>query len=136
MLTLTPKCCVNGMDFIIVAFPDGAGKPLGADLKGLTPVHKEAMLLFLERVYGVDNQELFFNLLEVGFLPDLRAATTMDTVSTPFPKPFPSNADTCISLLPTAIPSQKPPFKISMKEKSLIYIYIFALSIYFWLVTK
>ncbi|XP_041469245.1 ryanodine receptor 2-like isoform X1 [Lytechinus variegatus] len=61
---------------------DGAGKPLGADLKGLTPVHKEAMLLFLERVYGIGNQELFFELLEVGFLPDLRAATTMDTPTT------------------------------------------------------
>ena len=60
---------------------DTVGKPLGADLKGLTPSHKEAMLLFLERVYGINDQELFFHLLEVGFLPDLRAATTMDTVS-------------------------------------------------------
>ncbi|XP_033625850.1 ryanodine receptor 2-like [Asterias rubens] len=61
---------------------DTVGKPLGADLKGLTPSHKEAMLLFLERVYGINDQELFFHLLEVGFLPDLRAATTMDTPNT------------------------------------------------------
>ncbi|XP_071962240.1 ryanodine receptor 2-like isoform X3 [Antedon mediterranea] len=58
------------------------GKPLGADLKGLTPTHKEAMLLFMERVYGISDQEMFFRLLEVGFLPDLRAAMTMDTPNT------------------------------------------------------
>ncbi|XP_072031407.1 LOW QUALITY PROTEIN: ryanodine receptor 2-like [Amphiura filiformis] len=58
---------------------DEDGKALGEDLKGLTPPHKEAMLLFLERVYGIDEQGLFFHLLEVGFLPDLRAATTLDT---------------------------------------------------------
>ncbi|XP_033127881.1 ryanodine receptor 2-like [Anneissia japonica] len=61
---------------------DTLGKPLGADLKGLTPSHKEAMLLFMERVYGISDQEMFFRLLEVGFLPDLRAAMAMDTPNT------------------------------------------------------
>lgn len=63
-------------------FTEGDGKPLGADLKGLTPAHKECMLLFLERVYGIADKQMFFSLLEQAFLPDLRAAITMDTVST------------------------------------------------------
>ncbi|XP_071832667.1 ryanodine receptor 2-like isoform X4 [Apostichopus japonicus] len=61
---------------------EGAGKPLGADLKGLTPCHKECMLLFLERVYGISDKQMFFSLLEKAFLPDLRAAITMDTPNT------------------------------------------------------
>ena len=48
---------------------------------GLLPVHKASIVLFLERVYGIPNQETFFSLVEDGFLPDLRAATTLDTVS-------------------------------------------------------
>ncbi|KAJ8044966.1 Ryanodine receptor 2 [Holothuria leucospilota] len=61
---------------------EGDGKPLGADLKGLTPAHKECMLLFLERVYGIADKQMFFSLLEQAFLPDLRAAITMDTPNT------------------------------------------------------
>ncbi|XP_070577063.1 ryanodine receptor 2-like isoform X7 [Ptychodera flava] len=61
---------------------DGVGKPLGADLKGLTPCHKEAMVLFLDRVYGISDKSMFYGLLEVAFLPDLRAATAMDTPNT------------------------------------------------------
>jgi ryanodine receptor 2 len=38
-------------------------------------------MLFLERVYGIPDQETFFRILEEGILPDLRAATTLDTVS-------------------------------------------------------
>ncbi|XP_069958037.1 ryanodine receptor isoform X5 [Cherax quadricarinatus] len=45
---------------------------------GLIPAHKQSIVLFLERVYGMDNVELFFNLLESAFLPDLRAATSLD----------------------------------------------------------
>ncbi|CAG0880143.1 unnamed protein product [Darwinula stevensoni] len=45
---------------------------------GLTPAHKQSIVLFLERVYGVDEKELFFRLLEEAFLPDLRAATMLD----------------------------------------------------------
>lgn len=49
---------------------------------GLLPAHKAAIVLFLERVYGIPDRNVFFKLLEDGFLPDLRAATTLDEVST------------------------------------------------------
>lgn len=39
------------------------------------------MVLFLDRVYGIDNQEFLLHVLEVGFLPDMRAAASLDTVS-------------------------------------------------------
>jgi len=48
---------------------------------GLSPQHKSAVVLFLERVYGVQDQITFYRLLENGFLPDLRAATTLEEVS-------------------------------------------------------
>jgi len=48
---------------------------------GLSPQHKAAVVLFLERVYGVQDQITFYRLLENGFLPDLRAATTLEEVS-------------------------------------------------------
>lgn len=48
---------------------------------GLTPEHKSSMVLFLERVYGIDDQEVFFRLIENGFLADLRTSTTLDSVS-------------------------------------------------------
>ncbi|XP_054861880.1 ryanodine receptor 3-like isoform X9 [Amphiprion ocellaris] len=43
------------------------------------PDHKAPMVLFLDRVYGIEDQSFLLHLLEVGFLPDLRAATTLDT---------------------------------------------------------
>ncbi|KAJ3610589.1 hypothetical protein NHX12_022681 [Muraenolepis orangiensis] len=43
------------------------------------PDHKAAMVLFLDRVYGVQDQRLLFHLLQVGFLPDLQAAASLDT---------------------------------------------------------
>ncbi|KAM6956587.1 ryanodine receptor 2-like [Aplochiton taeniatus] len=43
------------------------------------PDHKAAMVLFLDRVYGVHDQNFLFHLLEVGFLPDLQAAVSLDT---------------------------------------------------------
>ncbi|XP_039897726.1 ryanodine receptor 3-like isoform X4 [Simochromis diagramma] len=43
------------------------------------PDHKAPMVLFLDRVYGVEAQSFLLHLLEVGFLPDLRAATSLDT---------------------------------------------------------
>jgi len=49
---------------------------------GLSPQHKAAVVLFLERVYGVQDQITFYRLLENGFLPDLRAATTLEEVAT------------------------------------------------------
>lgn len=48
---------------------------------GLIPGHKQSVGLFLERVYGIETQELFYKLLEEAFLPDLRAATMLDRVS-------------------------------------------------------
>ncbi|KAL3078921.1 hypothetical protein niasHS_014703 [Heterodera schachtii] len=48
-------------------------------LPGLLPNHKHSVLLFLERVYSIDSQEMFFAFLEQSFLPDLRAATMMDS---------------------------------------------------------
>ncbi|XP_036448593.1 ryanodine receptor 3 [Colossoma macropomum] len=43
------------------------------------PDHKSPMVLFLDRVYGIEDQSFLLHLLEVGFLPDLRAAASMDT---------------------------------------------------------
>ncbi|XP_062257090.1 ryanodine receptor 2 [Platichthys flesus] len=43
------------------------------------PDHKAAMVLFLDRVYGIENQSFFLHLLEIGFLPDLQAAVCLDT---------------------------------------------------------
>ncbi|KAG0431613.1 hypothetical protein HPB47_021625 [Ixodes persulcatus] len=45
---------------------------------GLQPNHKQSIVMFLERVYGLETQDIFFRLLEDGFLPDLRAATMLD----------------------------------------------------------
>lgn len=45
------------------------------------PDHKAPMVLFLDRVYGVEDQSFLLHLLEVGFLPDLRASASLDTVS-------------------------------------------------------
>ncbi|CAG9562518.1 unnamed protein product [Danaus chrysippus] len=45
---------------------------------GLIPGHKQSVGLFLERVYGIETQELFYRLLEEAFLPDLRVATMLD----------------------------------------------------------
>lgn len=44
------------------------------------PDHKAPMVLFLDRVYGIDNQDFLLHVLEVGFLPDMRAAASLDTV--------------------------------------------------------
>nr|XP_015196138.1 PREDICTED: ryanodine receptor 1 [Lepisosteus oculatus] len=45
------------------------------------PDHKAPMVLFLDRVYGIDNQDFLLHLLEVGFLPDMRAAASLDTAA-------------------------------------------------------
>jgi ryanodine receptor 2 len=47
---------------------------------GLQPAHKMSIILFLERVYGIPDQETFFRLIEDAFLPDIRAATILDSV--------------------------------------------------------
>uniref|UniRef100_A0A8C3B4F7 Ryanodine receptor 3 n=1 Tax=Cyclopterus lumpus TaxID=8103 RepID=A0A8C3B4F7_CYCLU len=43
------------------------------------PDHKASMVLFLERVYGIEDQSFLLHMLEVGFLPDLRASASLDT---------------------------------------------------------
>uniref|UniRef100_A0A3Q3FF02 Ryanodine receptor 3 n=1 Tax=Labrus bergylta TaxID=56723 RepID=A0A3Q3FF02_9LABR len=43
------------------------------------PDHKAPMVLFLERVYGIEDQSFLLHMLEVGFLPDLRASASLDT---------------------------------------------------------
>ncbi|KAF3854125.1 hypothetical protein F7725_014813 [Dissostichus mawsoni] len=48
---------------------------------GFCPDHKAAMVLFLDRVYGIEDQNFLLHLLEVCFLPDLRAAASLDTVA-------------------------------------------------------
>ncbi|XP_068183975.1 ryanodine receptor 2 isoform X2 [Antennarius striatus] len=45
--------------------------------KVFCPDHKAAMVLFLDRVYGIENQSFLLHLLEVGFLPDLQAAVSL-----------------------------------------------------------
>lgn len=52
------------------------------------PDHKAPMVLFLDRVYGIDNQDFLLHVLEVGFLPDMRAAASLDTVGFPHLQPF------------------------------------------------
>uniref|UniRef100_A0A8D0HN71 Ryanodine receptor 2 n=1 Tax=Sphenodon punctatus TaxID=8508 RepID=A0A8D0HN71_SPHPU len=49
--------------------------------EGFCPDHKAAMVLFLDRVYGIEDQDFLLHLLEVGFLPDLRAAASLDTAA-------------------------------------------------------
>ncbi|KTF88694.1 hypothetical protein cypCar_00013265 [Cyprinus carpio] len=46
------------------------------------PEHKAPMVLFLDRVYGIDDQSFLMHLLEVGFLPDLRASASLDSLLT------------------------------------------------------
>jgi ryanodine receptor 2 len=47
---------------------------------GLQPAHKMSIVLFLERVYGIPDQETFFRLIEEAFIPDMRSATMLDQV--------------------------------------------------------
>ncbi|CAM5172876.1 unnamed protein product [Eretmochelys imbricata] len=45
------------------------------------PDHKAPMVLFLDRVYGIESQDFLLHVLEVGFLPDMRAAASLDTAA-------------------------------------------------------
>jgi ryanodine receptor 2 len=38
-----------------------------------------SIVLFLERVYGIPDENTYFRLLETGFLPDIRCATVLDS---------------------------------------------------------
>lgn len=63
------------------------------------PDHKASMVLFLDRVYGIENQEFLLHVLDVGFLPDMRAAASLDTVSSPatsLPPAWEEQRHTCL----------------------------------------
>ena len=53
----------------ILSFKSAIGRE-----SGLKPFHKEAALLFFDRVYGVPSPELLLQLLTDAFLPDLKLA--------------------------------------------------------------
>lgn len=64
---------------VLVIYPDGTVvEPDPSTV--FCPDHKAAMVLFLDRVYGIEDQNFLLHLLEVGFLPDLQAAASLDTV--------------------------------------------------------
>ena len=46
----------------------------------LKPLHKAAIVTFWDRVYGIEDPEILIELVEFGFLPDLRTAIILDTV--------------------------------------------------------
>lgn len=69
------------MRFSIAGPGPGEDKPKSDMPSGLIPGHKQSVVLFLERVYGIEQQDLFFRILEEAFLPDLRTATMLDRVS-------------------------------------------------------
>ncbi|XP_025103910.1 ryanodine receptor-like isoform X4 [Pomacea canaliculata] len=58
---------------------EGEGGLGGGDMPpGLLPNHKASIVTFLDRVYGIEDQITFYRLIDEAFLPDLRAATTLD----------------------------------------------------------
>lgn len=78
--TIKLRCAVKYISLFIFVCSDGS--VIEPDMSaGFCPDHKAAMVLFLDRVYGIEDQNFLFHLLEVGFLPDLRAAASLDTVS-------------------------------------------------------
>lgn len=71
---------VLSLKFTLLNPAAGEERPKSDMPSGLIPANKQSIVLFLERVYGIETQELFFRLLEEAFLPDLRAATMLDRV--------------------------------------------------------
>lgn len=71
---------VLSLRFTLLNPAAGEERPKSDTPSGLIPGHKQSITMFLERVYGIETQELFFKLLEEAFLPDLRAATMLDRV--------------------------------------------------------
>lgn len=69
---------VLGLKFTLNNPAAGEERPKSDMPSGLVPGHKQSIVLFLERVYGIETQELYYRLLEDSFLPDLRAATILD----------------------------------------------------------
>lgn len=48
---------------------------------GIVPTHKEAVLLFLSHVYGLSDRQLLCDLLTDAFLPDIKTALKLPSVS-------------------------------------------------------
>lgn len=71
---------VLSLRFTLLNPAAGEERPKSDTPSGLIPGHKQSVVLFLERVYGIETQELFYKILEEAFLPDLRAATMLDRV--------------------------------------------------------
>ncbi|KAM8814823.1 ryanodine receptor 2 isoform 1-T1 [Rhynchonycteris naso] len=82
--SLIPLGDLVGVISIVFEMPTVAkdGNVVEPDMSaGFCPDHKAAMVLFLDRVYGIEVQDFLLHLLEVGFLPDLRAAASLDTAA-------------------------------------------------------
>lgn len=71
---------VLSLKFTLQQSAPGEEKPKSDMPSGLVPGHKQSIVLFLERVYGIETPQLFYRILEDAFLPDLRAATMLDKV--------------------------------------------------------
>lgn len=71
---------VLSLKFTLQQPAPGEDKPKSDMPSGLVPGHKQSIVLFLERVYGIETHDLFYRILEDAFLPDLRAATMLDRV--------------------------------------------------------
>ncbi|KRF97581.1 uncharacterized protein Dwil_GK20678, isoform C [Drosophila willistoni] len=69
---------VLSLKFTLNQTAPGEEKPKSDMPSGLLPNNKQSIVLFLERVYGIEQQDLFYRLLEDAFLPDLRTATILD----------------------------------------------------------
>ncbi|KAG5681994.1 hypothetical protein PVAND_011393 [Polypedilum vanderplanki] len=69
---------VLSLKFTLINPAAGEERPKSDMPSGLIPGHKQSIVMFLERVYGIETQELFYKLLEDAFLPDLRIATMLD----------------------------------------------------------
>ncbi|KAL5285595.1 hypothetical protein ACFFRR_007348 [Megaselia abdita] len=69
---------VLSLKFTLTETAPGEERPKSDMPSGLLPGNKQSIVLFLERVYGIEVQDLFYRLLEDAFLPDLRTATILD----------------------------------------------------------
>nr|XP_055028049.1 ryanodine receptor 2 [Misgurnus anguillicaudatus] len=80
--SLIPRDDLEGVINIAFKLPDvnTDGLVVEPDMSQIfCPDHKAAMVMFLDRVYGVQDQQFLLRLLESGFLPDLQAAVNMDS---------------------------------------------------------
>jgi len=76
------RCLIANHSFHLRSFADGSSNIREPNLSAcFVPDHKAAMILFLERVYGIDSPVMLVRLMEVGLLPDMKAAAQLDTVS-------------------------------------------------------